>query len=69
VDGLVFFHHDPTRTDAELDAIQTRARARLDDTGVACAAAYEGLQLEMDAGAPNSTNWDTLLAGAPSASA
>lgn len=45
---LVLFHHDPDRSDAELDQMQTRARARLAPHGITCAAAYEGLSLQLD---------------------
>jgi len=45
VDQLVFFHHDPERTDAAIDAMQKQARRWLDPHDVACNAAYEGLTL------------------------
>jgi phosphoribosyl 1,2-cyclic phosphodiesterase len=43
VGHLVLFHHDPNRTDTALDRMQQQARLRLDDHGIACTAAYEGL--------------------------
>lgn len=49
IGGLVLFHHDPIRTDNEIDGMQARARTRLENTGVACAAAYEELSLEIGA--------------------
>jgi len=44
---LILYHHDPDRTDAELDAIQENARGWLNghNTRIACAVAYEGLSL------------------------
>ena len=44
---LVLFHHDPSRTDDQLDAIQDIARARLSELGSSahCTVAYEGLML------------------------
>jgi len=47
VDRLLLFHHDPARTDADIDALQANARNRLDDGAVECAAAYEGLTLDL----------------------
>lgn len=49
---LVLFHHDPDRTDDALDALEARARARLAPHGVECTAAFEGLTLWADTGAP-----------------
>ena len=48
---LVLFHHDPGRTDDELDAIQERARERLAQMGAStrCTVAYEGLTLDVGA--------------------
>jgi phosphoribosyl 1,2-cyclic phosphodiesterase len=40
---LVLFHHDPERSDEAIDALQDRARARLQPHGIVCTAAYEGL--------------------------
>jgi ribonuclease BN (tRNA processing enzyme) len=45
VSHLVFFHHDPQRTDEALDAMQKQARDWLAPHGVDCTAAYEGLTL------------------------
>lgn len=44
---LILFHHDPDRTDDEIDRIQAEARAGLKEAGstVACTAAFEGLTL------------------------
>ena len=44
VKHLVLFHHDPERDDVEIDTIQARARFLLEPYGIACTAAYEGLQ-------------------------
>lgn len=66
VDGLLLFHHDPARTDDELETLQERARARLEHTEVECAAAYEGLRLELNAHATAPIDSDTLLTKAPS---
>lgn len=42
---LVFFHHDPERTDDALDAMQEEAQERLEGHGIECTPAYEGLTL------------------------
>jgi hypothetical protein len=49
VKHLVLYHHDPERTDPEIDAIQKEARARIQSANpsVACTAAFEGLTLEL----------------------
>lgn len=47
VGHLVLFHHDPSRTDDDLDQIQADARADLDAHDVACSAAYEGQRFEL----------------------
>lgn len=47
VDQLILFHHDPDRTDGELDAIAEAARHRLMPHGIDCTAAYEGLVLDL----------------------
>ena len=49
VKHLVLYHHDPERTDPEIDAIQKEARARIQSANrsVACTAAFEGLTLEI----------------------
>jgi ribonuclease BN (tRNA processing enzyme) len=44
---LVFFHHDPDRTDDQLDAMQASARRFLEPYGIACTAAYEGLGITL----------------------
>lgn len=41
---LVLFHHDPRRTDEDIDRIQAAARAEFADA----IAAYEGLEIESD---------------------
>jgi len=43
VKHLVLFHHDPERTDEEIDKIQDEARQYLREYNIACSAAYEGL--------------------------
>lgn len=45
VDHLVFFHHDPERTDEALDAMEEDGRERLTPYDIDCTAAYEGLTL------------------------
>lgn len=49
VQHLILFHHDPERTDDEVDAIQDMARAWLHTQAqpVQCTAAYEGLVVEL----------------------
>jgi phosphoribosyl 1,2-cyclic phosphodiesterase len=49
VKQLVLYHHDPDRTDDEIDAIQEDARDWLRQRGSAiqCTAAYEGLAVEI----------------------
>lgn len=47
VKHLVLFHHDPERSDDDLDMIQAEARAYLEPYGIACTAAYEGLTLTL----------------------
>jgi phosphoribosyl 1,2-cyclic phosphodiesterase len=49
VKHLVLYHHDPDRTDAELDAIQENARRWFGEhhRQIECTAAYEGLTLEV----------------------
>lgn len=44
---LVLFHHDPGRTDDEVDALQHCARTRLNEAGISCTAAHEGLGLNL----------------------
>ena len=43
------FHHDPDRSDSELDAIQDTARERLKNktSNVQCTVAFEGLTLDI----------------------
>ena len=48
VKHLVLFHHDPNRTDDELDVIQDDVRAWLKKNGrIACTVAFEGLNLDI----------------------
>jgi phosphoribosyl 1,2-cyclic phosphodiesterase len=49
VGHLILYHHDPDRTDAELDSIDEGARAWLleHNPSVECTVAYEGLKLEV----------------------
>ncbi len=49
VKHLVLYHHDPDRTDDELDAIQESARAWLSrrGNGTSCTVAFEGLSLSI----------------------
>lgn len=49
VKHLVLYHHDPDRTDGELDGVQEDARRWLDGQSaqVACTVAFEGLSLTM----------------------
>jgi ribonuclease BN (tRNA processing enzyme) len=49
VGALLLFHHDPARSDDDIDALQAEARDRLRDSSVECAAAYEGLTLNLSA--------------------
>jgi phosphoribosyl 1,2-cyclic phosphodiesterase len=46
---LVLYHHDPDRTDDELDSIQKMARAwlRKSAPSIQCTVAYEGLMLQV----------------------
>jgi phosphoribosyl 1,2-cyclic phosphodiesterase len=46
---LVLFHHDPDRSDDELDAIQEESRRWFEarDAPIRCTAAYEGLELRL----------------------
>jgi phosphoribosyl 1,2-cyclic phosphodiesterase len=47
VKHVVLFHHDPDRTDDEIDSIQDKARYwfKENGAGINCTAAYEGLEL------------------------
>jgi len=49
VKHLILFHHDPERTDDEIDAIQDMARAWLQtqEQPLQCTAAYEGLVVKI----------------------
>ena len=47
VGHLLLCHHDPERTDEDLDAIQERAQERLAPHGIECSCAYDGLILEL----------------------
>jgi phosphoribosyl 1,2-cyclic phosphodiesterase len=47
VKHLVLFHHDPDRTDEELDLIQEQAQAGLRPHNIACTVAYEGLRIRI----------------------
>lgn len=49
VKHLILYHHDPDRTDDEIDAIQDDARKQLHRLGstARCTAAYEGLTLDI----------------------
>jgi phosphoribosyl 1,2-cyclic phosphodiesterase len=50
VGQLLLFHHDPTRTDAALDAIQNDARQWMRDnnSAVKCSAAAEGMEFHLE---------------------
>lgn len=45
---LILFHHDPGRTDDELDQIQKQARTYLKEYDIECTVAFEGLRLNLD---------------------
>jgi phosphoribosyl 1,2-cyclic phosphodiesterase len=49
VKHLILFHHDPVRTDDELDAIQEETRAWIytHNRHMQCTVAYEGLEVDM----------------------
>ncbi len=49
VKHLILYHHDPDRTDVELDSIQESARRWFEAQGsrLRCTVAYEGLSLEV----------------------
>lgn len=47
VEQLVLFHHDPQRSDDDLDALQSHAQGFLKGHGIDCTVAYEGLTLEV----------------------
>lgn len=44
---LVLFHHDPDRTDEEIDRILEEAKALVAPHGITCTAAYEGMHLTL----------------------
>ena len=52
---LILFHHDPDRTDDQIDRIQAEARSKLKAAGsdVACTAAFEGLTLTFELTPPD----------------
>ncbi|MFB6271934.1 MAG: MBL fold metallo-hydrolase [Salinibacter sp.] len=58
VGGLLLFHHDPARTDDEIDALQKQAQARLASTKVECAAAYEGLRIDLQECSTKRPDWE-----------
>jgi phosphoribosyl 1,2-cyclic phosphodiesterase len=45
---LILFHHDPSRTDDEIDRLQDYARSLLQPHRIPCDAAMEGMKLELD---------------------
>lgn len=49
VKHLILFHHDPDRTDEEVDSIQARARSwfQKNNSKIQCTAAFEGLELKI----------------------
>ena len=47
--ALALFHHDPSRTDTEVDKLATEARCRGAKHGVEVFAAAEGLSIDLDA--------------------
>jgi phosphoribosyl 1,2-cyclic phosphodiesterase len=49
VKHLILFHHDPERSDKELDSIQEKARSwfQKNNNSIQCTAAFEGLELEI----------------------
>ena len=47
--ALALFHHDPSRTDPEVDRLATEARCRGAKSGIEVFAAAEGLRIDMDA--------------------
>lgn len=49
VKHLVLFHHDPDRTDSEIDSIQEDALLwfKKNKTGIQCTVAFEGLELKI----------------------
>lgn len=47
VGSVVLFHHDPARTDAELDELVALAESRLDSAGIRCIGAAEGMTIPL----------------------
>ncbi len=45
---LVLFHHDPSRTDEEIERIEVDAKELVSLHGIECTAAFEGLSLRVD---------------------
>ncbi len=52
VGRLVLTHHDPDRTDDDLDAVLQQATAALEPHGIACSVAAEGLTLTLGEAGP-----------------
>lgn len=50
VGRLVLFHHDPSRTDEEMDRIDRAARERTAAAGLRCDAAFEGMRIDLREG-------------------
>ena len=50
VGHLVLFHHDPDRTDEELDEVLAVAERRLAPHGIGCTVAFEGLAFDFGSG-------------------
>ena len=50
VKHLVLFHHDPDRTDDELDAMQEKARRQLAPHGIEATVAFQGLSFDFGRG-------------------
>ena len=57
VNTLVLFHHDPQRTDAELDEVRIESEAwfRKRRARIRVLVAFEGLALQIDASGPPAT--------------
>ena len=47
VGHLVLTHHEPDRDDDVVDALQDRSQKELASSGIACTAAYEGLEVRL----------------------
>lgn len=50
VGNVVLFHHDPDRTDDDLDVVHESAASRLASHGIGCVVAFEGLTFELGSG-------------------